>query len=387
MGRTPSVCRDMERRAMIAAPSLADRSAGRSRFTLYDDEEIATRPAQEWIIKDVLPANALVLMFGKTGSCKTFLCLDLSFRVQLGFDYHGHPVHRGDVLYVCAEGGTGLLPRIQAWKREAGYQTRIGVVFLPQRIAVNEPVDVDGLLEAIEAKIGAERLAALRLIVVDTLDRNNSGDENSTNDSARFIRGCDTLRERTGASVIVVHHTGRSAQERSRGAYNLDCAADAILRVTRHHGRVTLECQKQRNAEEFPPMSFEVIVVGGSLAVRSSGAVTERLTPQEGQALRVLHVCSTDEGLRNSAWQKGSGIDAESSFNKALDGLRRKGCVESVKSRWKITDAGRAICDSTDSTSTPLPGRGASSNPLHQTEGVCNTPPVELDRAPSGVPA
>ncbi|MGK3687187.1 AAA family ATPase, partial [Escherichia coli] len=34
-------------------------------------------------------------------------------------------------------------------------------------------------------------------------------DENDSRDMGAFIRGCDELKRRTGATVLVVHHSGK----------------------------------------------------------------------------------------------------------------------------------------------------------------------------------
>lgn len=48
------------------------------------------------------------------------------------------------------------------------------------------------------------------MIILDTLARCFGGnDENDARDMGAFIRGCDELKRRTGATVLVVHHSGK----------------------------------------------------------------------------------------------------------------------------------------------------------------------------------
>jgi hypothetical protein len=62
-----------------------------------------------WLIKGLLPAQGLALLYGHPGSGKTFLALDFSGHVAMGWDWHGRKVKQGLVVYVAAEGQRGLM--------------------------------------------------------------------------------------------------------------------------------------------------------------------------------------------------------------------------------------------------------------------------------------
>ncbi|BAQ16083.1 AAA family ATPase [Methyloceanibacter caenitepidi] len=72
------------------------------------------------LVEDVLNAGAMGVMYGASGSGKTFLSLDLSFHVAAGLPWHGRPTTQGPVLYVAAEGGRGIFKRIAALKQHFG---------------------------------------------------------------------------------------------------------------------------------------------------------------------------------------------------------------------------------------------------------------------------
>ena len=87
-----------------------------------------------------------------------------------------------------------------------------------------------------------------------------SGDENKQEDMNRFIAGLDTLRNRWGAAVLVVHHTGASAdaQERPRGSTNNPGAIDFLGIMLKSNGVHTLKCKKMKEGEEPPPLAFKL---------------------------------------------------------------------------------------------------------------------------------
>lgn len=72
----------------------------------------------------------------------------------------------------------------------------------------------------------AERGVGCRLIVIDTLSRTHTGDENSRQDAGRVMRHLERLADETGAAVLLLHHVGKAsvlngqgnAQQAVRGA-------------------------------------------------------------------------------------------------------------------------------------------------------------------------
>lgn len=378
--------------ATAASPPSAparDASARRNvfaatpRFALVDDEEIERSAAPLWCIEDTLPANALAVVFGEKGSLKTFLLLMWALHVSLGLDWHGKKVRSGVVVYVYAEGRTGIGPRMAALKRYYGVG-KLGILFLPRRVTLNDADDVQALLEAIAARTP---LADVALIVIDTLNRNMLGNENSSEDMSRFVQGCDMLREATKrATVAVAHHKGHGDSERSRGSSVLEAAADTVIHCTRDDDRLTLECKKQKDAAEFAPLALEVFPVASSLVLKPSGATAGGLKGQRLLCLQVLHDNYTDGGASYSAWEKVAGLSA-SSFNKAREWLKANSYVKSDGGKWKMTDAGRLALhsldsiNSTDSTTTTRLHSGAQSNYSTSSGGFIEPPAVELDHS------
>jgi hypothetical protein len=353
---------------------------GLRHLTLLDDEEISNLATPAQLVDGVLPNNALAVLFGEKGAYKTFLALDIAIHVRLGLEWHGRRVRQGSVVYVYAEGQTGLRPRIEAWKR-LHRVPKLGILFLPRRVTINEPADCAALLGAIEARQGRRDAA---LIVIDTLNRNMAGNENSTEDMSAFVRGCDTLREATGATALILHHSGHGADDRGRGSSVLEAAADTVIYCSRDADRITLECKKQKDAGEFGTLAMEVIPVSPSLILKPSGVEAGGLKGQRLQCLRALHDNYTaDIGATYKAWMEVTAI-GPSSFNKAREWLRANSYVVPRNGKWLLTDAGRLALhasNSTRSTATPLGESGVGSTLLHSSGGVYIHPEVELDLA------
>ena len=95
------------------------------------------------------------------------------------------------------------------------------------------------------------------LIIVDTLSRNISGDENSSVDMPQFIQALDKLRYRYGSTVLVVHHSPHGAKNRSRGHTSFRGALDWEYRMSCDEV-IRFENTKVKDHETPEPLAFEL---------------------------------------------------------------------------------------------------------------------------------
>ena len=58
----------------------------------------------------------LGVLYGQPGAGKSFLALDWANHLSAGHQWFSRNVKSGNVIYVCAEGATGLKPRVRAWR-------------------------------------------------------------------------------------------------------------------------------------------------------------------------------------------------------------------------------------------------------------------------------
>src|SRR3990167_7919183 len=85
---------------------------------LYSMTELLRLPPPEWLIKHYLPAGGLVGLYGQPGHYKSFVAIDMAMSVATGQPWQGADTRRGHVIYVAAEGGTGIAKRGHAWLQE-----------------------------------------------------------------------------------------------------------------------------------------------------------------------------------------------------------------------------------------------------------------------------
>lgn len=220
----------------------------------------------DWLICDYIEAEKVVLFFGPPASFKSFVVIDMGLSIAAGHDWHGHKVSQGSVLYICGEGQSGIHKRIMAWEK---YHNQSSDNFLVS----SSPVQIllENSLQEIEtaAKNVIDIALKPKLIIIDTLNRNfGDGDENSTLDMTRFIKGIDRLSHRLKCTIIIVHHSGLGDTNRGRGSSALLGAMDFEYSCKVENGLpggklVTLRSTKTKDHEPpeskvFQPHNIEI---------------------------------------------------------------------------------------------------------------------------------
>jgi hypothetical protein len=228
--------------------------ASKPPFPLVSADQLTVRPVQiQWLVSNILERGSLNLLFGEPAAGKSLFALDWAFCVASGIDWHGSRTEPADVVIIAGEGFAGMARRLKALevKYQAPAPTRL---FISQRPA--------NLIDGNNAQWVADSIAALcpnpGLIVVDTLHRNMAGDENSSADIAQFVANLDNFLKPLGAAVLIVHHSGHSTQQRSRGSSSIRAAMDGEFSATKDGGSVVLSCTKSKDFEPLKPQKFSL---------------------------------------------------------------------------------------------------------------------------------
>lgn len=225
---------------------------------VFDAEQsLRNAASQKWLLDGVIPADGFGILYGPSGSYKSFIALDIAAAISTGQNWHGVDVDGcGPVLYVAAEGSMGLQERAVAWSRH--YKRDYGrLAILPVAIMLDDPIMTQIFVEA--AMKAQEKLGApFKLVIIDTLARSFNGDENSAQDTGAFINSCYAWRAKLGdCSVMVITHAGKEITRGIRGSSALKAACDFVFVVTRpNHLQALLRNEKQKDIDETEDMRF-----------------------------------------------------------------------------------------------------------------------------------
>jgi hypothetical protein len=215
--------------------------------------------APDWLIKGIIERDSLAEVHGAPGHGKSFVVIDMAASIATGTDWHGHRTTQGAVFYIAGEGINGLARRFSAWQLARG----VDLTDAPLCIST-KPVPLDDLQSALMVRDAVSALSQKLgkppvLIIVDTLARNFSGDENSTKDMNLFIRCMDALRVEWQSSILIVHHTGKDTSKGARGSSALKGAIDTEYSVEMDDNRmIKVQCQKMKDGDTPRPMGFKL---------------------------------------------------------------------------------------------------------------------------------
>lgn len=254
---SPEMARRIQSRLNRQALGLADPTE--DRFTFKTVADLINAPPLQWMIAGIIPEKALAVVYGPPRSFKSFIVQDMALSVATGRNWMNRQTVDGSVLYVAAEGEAGLGKRIKAWMDYYDFHAE-DFPFYSYGAAINlaEPSEVDKLIRSAPE--------GLKMIVFDTLNRCMVGlDENSAKDVSAFIKGCARLQEELDVTVVLVHHTGKDQAKGVRGSTAITGAADTLIKVNRDDNHVTVECEKQKDFEEFEPFALQAEEAGDSL--------------------------------------------------------------------------------------------------------------------------
>lgn len=259
-------------------------------------EEALEEPPIRWLIPDWLPGQELTLLWGREGTFKSFIALGWSLELA---------AQGRTVVYIAAEGLSGLRARLQAWlvAHDQSEKKMTAWHYFNSNIYLNEaPLRkrwADVLKQYLNPGWQGGRGGSWTtpdLIVVDTLDRCYGGEENSSKEMGQFIDGLEELRRDLRTALLVVHHT-RKEGDRERGTTALPAAVFASHHVSSPAARpskggasVQVQCMKMKDAATPAPVRMELDrmefthdvtpdleeVVHSSLALVGSRPVEER---------------------------------------------------------------------------------------------------------------
>lgn len=269
-------------------------------------------PASKWLIDGAVPANSMVMVIGKSGIGKSFLIVDMLASIYAGADgiLGKSSLGGGAVAHVCLESPDDMGRRYAV----AGFK-------------VKEFLQVDGYTDfdaedrqrcsrfaygLNERHGGRGKLMAVAYSTLSTIAPNM--DETSVDSIKHVLSNLNMIREITGATQIIEHHTSLSS-DRPRGHSVMDGLMHTIINVSGGSGKLTISCRKQRVDKPFAPVHARMVdfrrddltdqrsaylmpVVKGSdgSAAPSQASETTEVTPDASEVVE-----SPTEGLTPNA--------------------------------------------------------------------------------------
>jgi len=210
-----------------------------------------------WTVENILPeSSGLTCIYGKHGSYKSFLALDLMLCIATDESFHGKTVVSSPVLYVCAEGASGFWKRVIAWHKQHKLETiSDNITVFDGAVNLNDEQTRNSFIDEIK-----QLSQQPGIIVFDTLARCFGGkEENANSDMSAFVGACDEIGQTIGSKIIIVHHSGKDSRKGARGGSSLPAAVDTEICIEAlTKGIAKLSITKQKNFDPGEPLSFKM---------------------------------------------------------------------------------------------------------------------------------
>jgi predicted transcriptional regulator len=285
----------------------------------------------EWLIKGMIPKRGLSIIYGESGTFKSFFALDQALRVGLNHN----------VIYVAAEGENGYRQRIEAWFKHFGKCK-------PKLHFVMGSIDLFQDDELYIFSKEAERRDP-RMMVIDTMSMNIGGaDTNNGRDMVKVFQSCKRLAKHLNCAIVLVHHTNAEGR-RATGSQRIKDSSDTMIRLSRVDDSIAVECKKTKDSSPFKTIYLkEVPVMLGyndqygnprtSLVLMPSAKGIRESTLTELQEKVLSYLVDTPE-----ASQRQLADDIEEKFpsvQSAMKALRKKGYLNREGKEWRVTKEG-----------------------------------------------
>ena len=236
-----------------AGDALPDPEPARPPLFTRIGELLAHPQPVDWLVKGWLERDTTAALIAEPGRGKSFAALDMACCVALGRDWHGIPTKQAPVLFLAGEGRAAMVRRACAWGIVYDDLSAAPLHLSSGAVALNEP----DALAIMQAEIDAMPEPP-GLLIVDTLQRGLSGDENGATDMNAFVSALDTLRSRYRCTCLVIHHPSKATPGEPRGHSALKGAIDTMLTLeAREGGVIALINTKQRGADLAYPLGFK----------------------------------------------------------------------------------------------------------------------------------
>lgn len=323
------------------------------RLALVPFDDVKLQTEQRHLVKGLLPATGLVVVWGPPKCGKSFWVTDATLHVAAGWKYRGRRVRQGPVVYCAMEGASGYGARLEAFRQRHLTEGETAIPFYLVAAPMVLVRDHGALVDAITATLAEQKPVA---IVLDTLNRSIGGSESDDRDMSSYIAAADALWAEFDCATIIVHHCGIDAS-RPRGHTSLTGAADAQLSVKRDPAGnivVTVEYLKDGPEGDTIVSRLEQVEVGtdedgeqitSCVVVPVDGAPVataseHRLTKNQQTMFALLHAAGA-AGLSTEEWNRqardaGLGVRRRADLHDLQAALKSKGLIRQFGDRWTV---------------------------------------------------
>lgn len=215
-------------------------------------------PPVLWLAQDLIPLGGVTAITGDSNTFKSFITIALAVSEAQGQPFLGHfATNKGKVLIVDEENHRRF---IRKRFEEIGMAATEDIIFLSQ---TGIKLDNENYTKALKEVLDKERPT---LVILDSLVRFHSREENSATEMAKVMNEIKKLVADDRAIVVVHHHKKeqggfqrKSGAQSVRGSSDIFASLDCHISVERKEDHLVLTQNKLRIQPQLDPFKVSVI--------------------------------------------------------------------------------------------------------------------------------
>src|SRR5882762_10384621 len=286
-------------------PRFRTSKNGKKVIVRISEDDIDALPDKEYLINDILEKGTVSMIYGPAGTGKTFNALHIAYCTAHGVPWFGHQTVRGKAWYINTEGGRGLKPRTQAWRKEykRGKTSNIEFITWPVHLKEHSQELINTVDEAEEKPV---------LLIIDNYSMCATGtNQNDQMEVTRTLMVLHEIAQKYGCHCLLVHHSNWNGKVNGSAAFRNHVDTMLDLSQPSKEGPIFLRSEKDRDGPGFADMHLELKIVSpyahpitgenitSCVVVESDAPVQDGLSPKQRQCLDLL--C---EGMTFAEWLK-----------------------------------------------------------------------------------
>ena len=261
---------DSKIRPFLATPQV-------KKFAITSIGELAFDPNRAWLVDGLFPRCGVGILFGQSGSLKSFAVLHLCTAIALGRPWAGRDSEQGAAVYIAAEGKAGLAKRFAGLRKQYDLDgdIPISVISVAPNLGTGSD-DANALRSEIE-----DAAITPALIVVDTLSQSlGAADENGSGMQV-FLQNMTALAEKLNCLALAVHHSGWGEGQRGRGGSTQFGNSDVYVKCERDKGEMAASLTFEKIKEGIAGQTVTVSVSEIELERNAKGVMQTTLAVTE----------------------------------------------------------------------------------------------------------
>lgn len=305
-------------------------------------------PDEDWLAEPILPRGKLTGLVAKRGEGKSLLLLDIAARLAAGLDTLSQkaadPI---GVFYLDQEmGADDLYDRLYTlgWQPTHPHFADLTKHLHYYQLVTLPPLDTAEGGATLEALVQYHDAS---LVVIDTVSRVISGDENAAEPFRELFRHTETRLKRAGITLARLDHLGKDPDRGSRGSSAKEDPLDVVWHLTRSPVTESIILTRTKGRQGWVP---QIVTIKQEV----TNGILRHVVPDELTPTNILDIVTDLDNL-DVAWNASRSV-AQKALQTVGRGRSNRDMAAAVKYRKQRGDPEKTVLKSQDSQI--LPGRG-----------------------------